>query len=441
MKKFIQSGILAGLLVFGVSFLPGLVFADGDEIETEDSVMMVAPHEAEIESENGEVLGIQEEKQGLTPVTIFFRDDCGHCHDAMNFLTPLAEERGDFELIVLDLDEETNRDLFDELVGLESLTQSTPILLVGNTVIQGFATPETTGVMIESLLDASKDKETMDLQEYLAAGGTGGSVETVQDGTCDLEGCEYEEPPFLVNIPFFGALDVKKFSLPAMALVLGFIDGFNPCAMWVLVTFLIVLMQIGDRKKMWQIAGLFIAAEAIMYYLILNVWFSAWDFIGLDRIVTPIIGLLAIGGGIFFLWEWKQNDGTCKVTNSKQRTKIQTKIKEIADKPMTLVTAGGVIALALSVNIIEFACSIGIPQAFTKIIEINALSWLHTQFLMLLYIMTYMVDDLIVFGLALWGAQYLALSTKYTRWSNLIGGILMLLLGALLVFAPDLLRL
>jgi cytochrome c biogenesis protein CcdA len=270
--------------------------------------------------------------------------------------------------------------------------------------------------------------------------GASGSVVTVDGGTCDEEGCIVEEQPFMVNVPFYGPIDAKKFSLPVMSLVLGFIDGFNPCAMWVLVTFLIVLIQIGDRKKMWQIAGLFILAEAIMYYLILNVWFTAWDFIGLDRIVTPIIGLLAIGGGIFFLYEYWTSDGTCKVTNPEQRKKIHGKIKDIAEKPMTLAVAAGVIVLALSVNIIEFACSIGIPQAFTKIIEINNLSFLQTQGLMFLYIIMYMVDDLIVFGLALWGAQHLAMTSKYARWCNLIGGLLMVVLGLLLIFAPDVLR-
>lgn len=438
MKKFIHAGLLAAVFVFGLYLIPTVAFADGDEeakVASEESVLLEQPSS---EVESMEVDAMVKEK---TPVSIFFRDDCGHCHDAMNFLQPLQDEREDFELIVLDLDNEQIRSQFDELVVLESLSQSTPVILVGNTVIQGFAQAETTGVMIENLLDASVGKDTMTIDEYLAAGGSGGEVQTVENGTCDLEGCEVVETPFLVNIPFYGPLDVKKFSLPTMALILGFLDGFNPCAMWVLITFLIVLMQVGDKKKMWQIAGLFIVAEAIMYYLILNVWFSAWDFIGLDRIVTPIIGLVAIGGGIFFLYEWKTSDGTCQVTNSEQRTKIRTRIQDIASKPMTWVTAGSVIALALSVNIIEFACSIGIPQAFTKVLELNALSWLHTQFLMFLYILMYMVDDFIVFGLALWGAQHLALTTKYSKWCNFVGGILMLILGALLMFAPDLLRL
>jgi cytochrome c biogenesis protein CcdA/glutaredoxin len=374
------------------------------------------------------------------PISIFTRQDCVHCQDEKAFLNNLQQSRNDFEIFYYDIADVDNKKKFEELTKLENLSKSTPITLVGNTIIQGFATAETTGKRIEQLLDESRGKKTLTIEEYLAAGGSGGNVEQVDDGVCDEEGCVAEIDDLVVNIPFYGPLDLKPYSLPAIATILGFIDGFNPCAMWVLVTFLLVLMQIGDKKRMWQIAGLFILAEAVMYYLILNVWFTAWDFIGLDRIVTPIIGMVAIGGGIFFLWEGYKSDGTCKVANPEQRRKTHNKIKELAAKPMTWMAAFGVIGLAFSVNIIEFACSIGIPQAFTKIVEINMLSLGVSQGLMALYILFYMIDDLLVFGLALWSFEHLHLAQKYSKWSNIVGGILMLVLGLLLIFNPSALK-
>ena len=90
-------------------------------------------------------------------------------------------------------------------------------------------------------------------------------------------------------------------------------------------------------------------------------------------------------------------------------------------------------------NIIEFACSVGIPQAYTKILELNNLSFLQTQWYTFLYIVFYMIDDIIVFGLALWGFNKLHATEKYSRASMLVGGVLMLILGALLILAPNLL--
>ena len=378
--------------------------------------------------------------QAKTPVSVLVREDCGHCKDEKAFLEKLSQERDDFQIIYVDIYTPEGAALFDAITALEGLSKSTPVTLVGNGIIQGFATGDTTGKRIIDLLDASAGKETMTFEEYLAAGGSSGDVERVDGGVCDEEGCVLPEDELLVSIPFMGPVDVKKYSLPVMAMILGLIDGFNPCAMWVLVTFLIVLLQIGNRRKMLEIAGLFIIAEAIMYYLILNVWFTTWDFVGLDHIVTPIVGLIAIGGGLFFLYECVTSDGTCQVTNLEQRAKISSKIKDLASKPLTLMTAAGVIALAFSVNVIEFACSIGIPQAFTKIVELNGLNVLQTQGLMFLYILFYMVDDVIVFGLAFWGAEKLHLTAKYSRISNGVGGALMIILGLLLIFAPNVLR-
>jgi uncharacterized membrane protein HdeD (DUF308 family) len=149
---------------------------------------------------------------------------------------------------------------------------------------------------------------------------------------------------------------------------------------------------------------------------------------------------VAVGGGVFFLYEWYQSDGTCQVVDLQGRAKISGRIKKLASEPFTWLTAVGVIALAFSVNIIEFACSIGIPQAFTKIIELNKLNFWQTQGYMMDYIFFYMIDDFFVFGLALWGFDKLHLTQSYSKWSNLIGGVLMLILGYLLIFHPAALR-
>ncbi len=376
------------------------------------------------------------------PISIFERPDCVHCKEEKAFLEKLQQERGDIEVLHYDINFQQNRDLWTQIAELEGIPKVTPITLVGNTLIQGFGTEETTGQRIIDLVEKSKGKETINFEQYLAQGGSG-NVEKVINGTCDSEGLEpcadSAEQDLLVNVPFVGALNLKEYSLPALSLVLGFIDGFNPCAMWVLVTFLVILIDAGSRKKMWQLAGIFIVAEAVMYYLILNVWFTAWDFIGLNSIVTPLVGLVAVGAGLFFLYEWKTSDGTCKVTNAKSRAKTRSKIQKIVDMELTFLSIFAILGIALSVNIIEFACSVGIPQTFTKVLDINNLSFWMQQFYMALYILMYMVDDIIVFGIALYSFERIGITTKYTKISHLIGGALMLILGLILVLKPELL--
>ena len=246
-----------------------------------------------------------------------------------------------------------------------------------------------------------------------------------------------EYQPLKVKVPLLGVVDVKKYSLFTLSSILGFVDGFNPCAMWVLVMFLTVLIQVGDKKKMFIVAGIFIFAEAVMYYLILNVWYTAWNFIGLNQIITPLVGGIAIVCGIYFLYKFFKYRGECKVVGFETRQKTKNKIFSLTNAPLTIFSIFAILGLAFSVNIIEFACSIGIPQTFTKVLDLNNLTWMSKQFFMLIYIIFYMIDDLIIFGIALYSFEKIGITHKYSQISTLIGGVLMIILGFLLLFYPN----
>lgn len=372
-------------------------------------------------------------------IEVFERQDCSHCKDEKAFLNQLQKERGDLILVFHDLAEAKHKEHFVQLTELENLPKVTPITIIDSVVLQGFDTDETTGRRIEQLIERTKGSKQYTFEEFIAAGGSKEILK--EEGTCDTgEVCEIEQTEFYVSIPFIGPVDVAKYSLPSMALVLGFVDGFNPCAMWVLVLFLTILLEAGSRRRMFEMAGLFIFAEGVMYYLILNVWMTAWDFVGMDRIITPLVGLVAVGAGMYFLYNFYKCDTTCKVGSLESKRKTAEKIKCYAIVPMTIPVALGILGLAFSVNIIEFACSVGIPQTFTKVLDLNYLTFAGKQFYNFLYILMYMVDDIIIFGLALYSFDKIGLTTaKYTRFSHFLGGILMVILGLILLTKPGIL--
>ena len=375
-------------------------------------------------------------------IEIFERKDCGHCRDERAFLDDLQEERGDLILIYHDIGEQEHKDHFLQLTELENMPKVTPITIIGGVILQGFDTAETTGQKIRQLAEKTKGQPQYTFDEFIAAGGSS-QIEVV-DGTCEIEGetleCTTGAVDYWVTVPLIGPVNVSKYSLPTLSIILGFVDGFNPCAMWVLVMFLTILMEAGSRRRMFEMAGLFIFAEAIMYYLILNVWMTAWDFVGLDNIITPIVGFVAVGAGSYFLYLFYKADTACKVGSLESKRRTSEKIRAYANTPMTFFVALGILGLAFSVNIIEFACSVGIPQTFTKILDLNYLSWAGKQVYNALYIAMYMIDDLIIFGLALYSFDRIGLTThKYTRASHLIGGTIMVVLGLILLIDPTLL--
>jgi cytochrome c biogenesis protein CcdA len=260
---------------------------------------------------------------------------------------------------------------------------------------------------------------------------------------CSDIACETGGANFVYDLPLLGIVDLQSYSLFSLSLLLGVIDGFNPCAMWVLITFLTLLSQAGSRQKMIFLAGLFILAQGIMYNMILTVWYKTWDFVALDQYVTPLVGFLAVGGGCFFLWRWYKNRNTplvCDITDLDTQAKTITRFQAIVNQPVTIASIVAILIIAFSVNVIEFACSIGIPQAYTKILELNMLSFMERQWYIFVFSLGYMFDDVLVFGLAIWGYSRLqSHGTKYAQLSLLVGGVLMLALGLLLIINPSLL--
>ncbi|MBU0727420.1 glutaredoxin [Patescibacteria group bacterium] len=375
-------------------------------------------------------------------IEVFERQDCGHCQDEKEFLNNLQKERGDLILIFHDIAEAEHKEHFLELAELEGIPKVTPITIIDGVILQGFDTEKTTGQKMKALIDSAKGKPQLTFEEFVAAGGS--KYIEKSNATCDIEGelieCADDQADYWVTVPFVGPVNVSKYSLPVLSLILGFVDGFNPCAMWVLVLFLTILMEAGSRRRMFEMAGLFIFAEAVMYYLILNVWMTAWDFVGLDAFVTPIVGAVAVAAGLFFLYQFYKADTTCKVGSLESKRKTSEKIKHYATAPMTIAAAVGILGVAFSVNIIEFACSVGIPQTFTKVLDLNYLSWAGKQVYNAIYILMYMIDDLVIFGIALYSFDKIGLTThKYTRASHLIGGTLMVILGLILLIKPTLL--
>ena len=382
-------------------------------------------------------------------IEYFGRKDCKNCANLEKFLKELSAKRDDFEYVEHKIDKSREeKAFFDETTSKLKLVKGTPIIYIDGHIIQGFNTADTTGKEIESLINSAKAKDKiLTLKEYLESGQAGnvssnGAVCT-GDTVCEVPGLtKGAENQVLVNIPIINkTVDLTNYSLLTMSIILGTIDGFNPCAMWVLVLFLTALIAVGNKVKMFRVAGLFILAEAVMYFFILNAWIYAWDFVGLDKWVTPLVGIVGIIGGIFFIRNYLKKGDTleCEVTDFEQRAKISKKIKDIANKPFTLLTALAIIGLALSVNVIEFACSVGIPQTYTKILQINEVPFWTRQFYTFIYIIGYMVDDIIVFGFALMSINKLQLTTKYSKWVNLFGGILMIILGLIMLIKPSLL--
>lgn len=245
---------------------------------------------------------------------------------------------------------------------------------------------------------------------------------------------------YVIDIPLIGTINTADLSLPLVTIVLGVIDGFNPCAMWVLLFLLSLLIGTHDRKRVWSFGLTFILASAAMYFMFMAAWLNLTMFIGSAVWVRTLIAVLAISGGSWNLYHaLKKNADGCEIVDDKKRNKIFERIKRFTAEKSYFLALGGIILLAVSINLIELLCSAGIPVIYTQILALNQVSSVGYYLYILLYIVFFMIDDIIVFTIAVISMKLTGISAKYGKISHLIGAVLLIIIGTLLIVAPGLL--
>jgi len=370
----------------------------------------------------GVVIGVTSQGTSSTgegyEVHFFSVTGCPHCADQRAFNERLANTYPLIQILEHDAATPQGRALLDQMLEEREIVYEPgfPITIFGNQVFGDWESHETSGRAIEEAL-----------QQCLAGNcppPTG--KEPAEDG---------------IVLPIIGKLVVSEYSLPVLAVILGIVDGFNPCALWVLLYLISLVMTLRDRRRIWLIVGSFVLASGVLYFLFMTAWLNVFLFIGYIRPVTVVIGLVALGGGILQIRELIKTKGeiVCEVTSEESREKTMAKMQKIVSSPITLGTIVGIIALAFAVNAIEFVCSAAIPAVFTQVLSLAGLTTFQYYGYILLYVFFFMLNNLVIFGAAAF-ALTSNLGVRYAKYARPIGAAILIILGALLLFAPDLLR-
>lgn len=389
---------------------------------------------------NSEVVTTNQAKVNF-PLNIYFfySESCPHCHKEALFLAKLEQEYKD-KINVLSFEVSGNRANFELFQQFNSAFKigtnnpSVPTLFAGDQNIIGYFNDEYTGAQVQNLVDQCLALKCEDVGASIMFPEQNNNVEGTKTNSSESNSDE------IFKVPVLGEIDLEKLSLFGATMVLGALDGFNPCAMWVLIFLISLLLSVESVKRRWILGLSFIGASALVYFLFMVAWLNIFLFIGYLLVVRIIIGGLAIAFGIYNLQKYYKNKaGTCEVTHTESRQKILQKIKNIALHQKLIPALFGIILLAFAVNIIELACSAGFPAIYTKMLAMHELSIWNYYLYILLYIFIFMLDDIIVFAIAMITLRLAGVDSKYSRYSNLIGGIVILILGILLILRPELL--
>jgi thiol-disulfide isomerase/thioredoxin len=379
-------------------------------------------------------------------IYFFWGHGCPHCEKEKPFLKKMEEKYS--EVVVHDYEVWSNKENLDLMIefgkALDTDIGGVPFTVIGEQYVIGWMNEDYTGKQIEDAILCVLEGNCEDVGEQLSLPN-----ELSEEDVKGEEVVEEQEEkkrkdvigiPEKMDLPLIGEIETKDFSLPVLTIVLGALDGFNPCAMWALIFLISLLLGLKDKKRMWILGVTFIVTSAFVYFLFMAAWLNFILFIGMVTWVRILIGAVALLGGAYNLRDYiKNKDGNCKVTNTEKRQKIFQKLKDITQKKSFWLAMGGIILLAFAVNLVEAICSAGLPAVYTQILTLNDLTTTQYYLYILLYIFFFMVDDLIVFFIAMTTLKMTGLTNKYGKWSSLIGGILMLLMGLILIFKPELL--
>ncbi len=434
--------------------------------------------------------------ENLFAIHAYIRPTCQHCRDAKRFLTELAQRWKGIRLVLHDVDNEAGA--FQEMTQLAKQrginAPSFPIIYVCSQVISGYRTDATTGRQIEELLiEASVNERkgeaiepqpeqaeshhatmlfpalwnlpgrshyseyaltsvvnSLPLPTSVPAADDGASAPVNPDTDLPLLPQEAQEEsaektytapaesPEGIDLPWIGYVRVQDLGLPAFTLFIGLIDGFNPCAMWVLVFLLSVLVNVKDRRKIAAIAGTFVVVSGLAYFAFMAAWLSLFMLVGIARPLQIALGLLALFIGAvnvkdFFFFK----KGVTMSIPESPKPGIYDRVRRIVTADYIYVAIGLSIVLAVIVNVVELLCTAGLPALYTQILTLQNLpTWKNYAYLGL-YNIGYMFDDSIMVIMFVITLSHRKMRETEGRWLKLISGIVVLALGFAMIFRPD----
>lgn len=372
---------------------------------------------------------------------LFYGDGCPHCAHEKEFLETMKTKYENLEIHTYETwyNSENNTLMTRVKNALGTENKGVPYTVIGKTGYTGYN--ENIGYQIENKLKNYNSEEESIVEKVLANPEEYDTLKNpyIEDND-EKDINDNQDQNSEVVVPLLGKVDAKTFSLPILAVVIGAVDGFNPCAMWVLLLLISMLLGMKNRKRMWGLGITFLVTSAVVYLLFMVSWLGVAKLVTSATPIRILIALVALLAGLINLASYfnKQDDG-CNVVKESKRKKMIAKIKKLTSERSLLLAVLGIMALAVSVNLVELACSAGLPLLFTQVLAMNDLTGFQYALYIFLYIFFFLLDDIIVFVIAMGTLNLTGLSTKYSRYSHLIGGLIMLIIGILLLFNPGLL--
>ena len=344
-------------------------------------------------------------------IDVYVRTGCPHCETAKVFLNKLRAERPSVNIRIYDIAEDPAAlQRLKSVAAERGVTQlGVPAFVIDGELIVGFRSNDTTG---------SEIRERLDRQD-----ADGGRSSVTQER---------------FQAPWFGEVRVSDMGLPLFTVILGLLDGFNPCAMWVLLFLLSLLVNLHDRRKMALLAGVFVMVSGLVYFAFMAAWLSVFLVVGISRTLQVSLGAVAMLVGVVNLKDFfALHQGVSFSIPEFAKPVFYARVRRILQAEDIVGALAGIVILAVLVNLIELLCTAGFPALYTQILSLRHMPpWEYYGYLAL-YNLAYIFDDSLMVAIAVMTLSHTKLQNRAGRWLKLVSGVVMAALGAVLLIHPS----
>jgi hypothetical protein len=343
----------------------------------------------------------------------FWTRSCPHCQEARPFIAELEHRHGWLRVHSHELAKGSpNVDLYLAMARqLGQEANSVPAFLFCQSMQTGFDKAQTTGRELEAALIACRD----------SVPGHAASADR----------------PEPLELPLLGEIDLTDHSLPVLTLLIAGLDAFNPCAFFVLLFLLSLLIRGRSRARMAVIGGLFVFFSGLMYFLFMAAWLNLFLMLGELALITTTAGLIAVAMGLVNVKDYYFfGRGISLSIPENAKPGLFQKMRGVVEAGRWPAMIASTAVLAIAANSYELLCTAGFPMVYTRILTLSQLNALEYYLYLAFYNLIYVIPLLVIVAVFVWTMGARKLGEKEGRVLKLLSGLMMLGLGGMLVFAP-----
>jgi thiol-disulfide isomerase/thioredoxin len=353
-------------------------------------------------------------------VHLFYVPDCTQCLNTLEHFNYLETKYPDLIIEKHDISITENKELFEKYKSLYSLkVEIFPIAFIGETYITG-------EVNIKNNLDVEIERcYNTDLNCSCPEKTILSKTNKVPSSTDYVSGEDNK------TIKLFGKeINLGHKSLFLNTLIISFVDGLNPCSLWVLMFLLSIVVYSGSRKKIFLIGITFLAVTAVIYGLFITSVLNALIFF-YSPIIKIIIVLVAVIFGLInikdYFWYKK---GISLTISDNEKPKIYDRIRNIMNPKNSMFAIFlGTIILAAGVTILEIPCTAGLPLLWANMVANSTISSAGYYTLLGIYMLIYLLDEIVLFAIAIFTLKISKMEEKHGKVLKLFSGLLIFGIG------------